>query len=233
MRPEVYWLTSRLVGAQLDQRINIRKPPTAVGLRWADERIKERIWELRRQLQPLSTTALVKRRKTWRDLVEADTYALLRRACGRWARLPDVRADGMTSFPKHIQDNAEQFLKMRHNKRFPTAAYSDEARINYLARGMAGVLSDKRAMTGIERLRNMKHDNTGPWWDSAAQRCRCWRCELEHTDATSRWFQQSYEDGLRVFMEFARTTKVPLEWRERIKAYRAASATASGVSERK
>jgi hypothetical protein len=46
----------------------------------------------------------------------------------------------------------------------------------YLARGMAGVMADVSPMTGIERLRNMKHRRGGPFWSQREQRCGCWRC---------------------------------------------------------
>lgn len=95
---------------------------------------------------------------------------------------------GTTPFPRHIARNAAAFLSMKKNARFPKSNYSDDARVNYLARGMAGVMCGKSPMTGIEKLRNMKHDKNGPLWTrregnrelpEIEQHCDCWRCNIQ------------------------------------------------------
>jgi hypothetical protein len=76
-------------------------------------------------------------------------------------------------------------------------------------------------MTGIERLRNMKHDRNGPLWATRQenyvlpepeQYCRCWRCSIQKTNAVSEKTHTWYENGLRLFMELAATVKVPERW---------------------
>jgi hypothetical protein len=94
--------------------------------------------------------------------------------------------------------------------------------MDYLARGMAGVLCGVSPMTGIERLRNMKHDRNGPLWvtregkralPEGEQRCGCWRCNIERSSNLTQFTSAGYENGLKVFMGLSATTKVPFEWR--------------------
>jgi len=61
--------------------------------------------------------------------------------------------------------------------------YADNSRLEYLARGMSGVLLGVSPMTAIERLRNMKHDASGPLFDEKTQKCKCWHCDLERQRA--------------------------------------------------
>src|SRR4029077_3646573 len=164
MSPVQFWLTTRKIAADLDKPLNLQRPPTPVELEWAEQERDGEVQGLERQLRPPSIDARAARRKIWVDLVRADSYSALRKVCGRWARLPDVRRRGMTPFPRHVAENAAQFLSMKNNKRFPRSDYGDDSRLEYLARGMAGVLCGVKAMTGIERLRNMKHDRNGPFW---------------------------------------------------------------------
>ena len=118
--------------------------------------------------------------------------------------------------------NAAAFLSMKKNARFPRSTYADDARVDYLARGMAGVLCGVSPMTGIERLRNMKHDLNGPLWvtregndalPKGERRCGCWRCNIERSSKLTQFTRAGYENGLRVFLEVSATTKVPIEWR--------------------
>ena len=221
MTPEHYWLTTRRLSAEMGNRVNLARPPLEMDRWWAEHECADEIRCLQRELDPPKLEAQARRRKIWDDLVGAQTYAALRKACGRWAQLPNVRRSGMTAFPDHIIQNAAQFLQMKQNKRFPRSTYSDDARIDYLARGMAGVLVGRSPMTGIERLRNMTHASGGPLWvrkqgdyvlPENEQHCGCWRCRNKNWDGITKLGRTWYENGLRVFIEIASTTKVPQEW---------------------
>jgi len=221
MTPEHYWLTTQRLTAKVGHPVNLSRPPSTMDRWWAERQKEEEIRSLRMELNPPGIEALDRRRKIWDDLVKADSFAALRKACGRWARLPDVRLAGTTSFPKHIMENAAQFLSLKRNLRFPRSTYGDDSRIVYLARGMAGVLVGKSPMTGVERLRNMKHDRNGPLWvtregnrtlPEGEQRCGCWRCSIDNSNKVTQITQQWYENGLKLFMALALTTRVPSEW---------------------
>jgi hypothetical protein len=221
MTPQHYWLTTQRLTAEMGHPVNRARPPMKIDLWWAERQKEDEIRSLQRELNPLGIEASDRRRKVWDDLVEADTYAAVRKACGRWAQLSDVRRSGTTSFPRHIVRNAASFLSMKHNARFPRSTYGDDARVDYLARGMAGVMCSVSPMTGIERLRNMKHDRSGPLWvtnegdcllPEREQRCGCWRCNVERSSKFTQ-FHAAYENGLKVFMELSASTKVPMEWR--------------------
>jgi hypothetical protein len=127
----------------------------------------------------------------------------------------------MTAFPQHVVENAAQFLFMKRNRRFASSSYGDDARLEFLARGMAGVLCGVSPMTAIERLRNMKHQRGGPLWATkegdhvlpeAEQYCKCWRCSITRASKVTEVAQSLHENGLKVFMELASSTKVPSEW---------------------
>jgi len=221
MTPEHYWLTSRHLSAEMGNAVNLARPPLEVDRWWAEQERDNEIRCLERESHPPETKAQVSRRKVWDDLIKADTYAALRRVCGRWAQLPDVWRRGMTAFPDHVVQNAAQFLSMKRNKRFPRSTYSDDARIDYLARGMAGVLVGKSPLTGIERLRNMKHAPRGPLWvrrqgdyglPESEQHCGCWRCTAKNWNNVTQVSQTGYEAGLRCFIELAAKAKVPKQW---------------------
>jgi hypothetical protein len=221
MTPQHYWLTTQRLTAEMGHPVNLARPPINVDLWWAESQKENEIHSLQRELNPPGIEAADRRRKVWDDLVEAGTYAGVRKACGRWAQLSDVRRSGTTPFPRHIVRNAASFLSMKHNARFPRSTYGDDARVDYLARGMAGVMCGVSPMTGIERLRNMKHDRSGPLWVTSEgnrllpereQRCGCWRCNVERSAKLTQ-FYAAYESGLKVFMELSATTKVPSEWR--------------------
>lgn len=222
MSPEHYWLTTQRLAVEMGVPVNLGRPPKGTDRWWAERQKEDEIRSLRMELNPPGIEALDKRRKIWSDLVEADRCAALRKACGRWAQLSDVWKSGNTSFPRHVVQNAVAFISMKQNPRFPRSTYGDDARVEYLARGMAGVMSGVSPMTGIERLRNMKHDRSGPLWitredkhtlPDTEQYCGCWRCKVENSIKVTQFSRSGYENGLKVFMELAATTKVPIEWR--------------------
>jgi hypothetical protein len=151
---------------------------------WAELERSREISELRR-LRPKEIYALAERREIWNALVNAHTLAAVRQACQRWERLPDVRAKGFQCFPAHVLSNTRQFVLMKRNRRFPRSVYADDPRLEYLARGMAGVMVNVSPMTAIERLRNMKHKAAGSLWNEKKGHCDCWRCEYR------RWYELS------------------------------------------
>ena len=221
MTPEHYWLTTRRLAQEAGQRVNLAKPPNEMDRWWATRERDDEVYWLARSLVRFKPEAQLRRRKVWKDVVRATTYAALRKACGRWAQLPDVRRSGMTSFPMHILQHAAEFLALKRNRRFPRSKYSDDARIDHLARGMAGVFAGRSPMTGVERLRNMKHTSGGPLWTTRdgeyvlkpnEQYCACWRCRAKNYRAVTALAQVGYNNGLRCFIELSRTTKVPKEW---------------------
>jgi len=203
MSPEEYWRTQGQFTRELGEKVNLKRPLRMVDLWSAERNLKQEIFWLERTLDPPKVQAQVRRRKIWEDLVRANTYSALRKACGRWSRMPDVRAAGLTPFPSHVTANAAQFLFMKRNQRFPRSHYGDNSRIEYLARGMAGVLVGVSPMTAIERLRNMRHEHGGPLWDELENRCKCWRCSLGSSNELSKMTQSWYESALRRFIEVA------------------------------
>src|SRR5262249_34585179 len=181
----------------------------------------EEIRWLEQLLRPTRPRAEAVGKKIWNDLVSANTYADVRKACGRWSQLRSVRGAGLTPFPEHIRTNAAQFLAMKKNKRFPTSAYGDDSRIDFLARGMAGGMVSKSPLTAVERLRNFRHAPGGPFWTEKEgnrvlsreeQYCRCWRCGLDRGNKLSITMQAPFDDGIRAFMQVAAHTKAPKEW---------------------
>ena len=221
MTDEKYWLTTRRLSGALDKPLNLKRPLSDVDRWWAERERDAEIRSLEKELDPPELEDQVHRRKIWVELLRAKTYPPLRKACRAWAKLPDVRRSGMTAFPDHVLENAAQFLLMKENKRFPVSNYGDDGRIDYLSRGMAGVLVGRSAMTGIERLRNMKHAPGGPFWvtrqgeyvlQEKEQHCGCWRCRNNNWDTVARLSRTGYENGLRAFTEIAAQTKVPDEW---------------------
>lgn len=225
MSAEDYYLTTRKLTSEFDQRTNLEKPPISIDLEWADSQRKEEIIWLESLLKPARPKAEAAGKKIWSDLLRATTYAELRKACGRWSRLPAVRRAGLTPFPDHVRTNAAQFLAMKRNKRFPKSSYGDDSRIEYLARGMAGIMASRSPMTGIERLRNMKHSPGGPFWTEREenqllprdrQRCDCWRCNIKRGNELTKRLQAPFDDGFRVFMQIAAETKAPKEWKDRL-----------------
>ena len=164
---------------------------------WAELERQGEIADLERQLKPRKIHALAERRRIWKALVEARTESALKQACEQWNALADVRVAGMTPFPDHVETNAKECLRMKRDSRFPHSTYSDESRLEFLARGMAGVMVGVSPMTAEARLRNMKHTPGGPLWDAQQKICRCWRCEnaryAKYAEAVGRSFQESEE----------------------------------------
>jgi hypothetical protein len=221
MAPEHYWLTTKRLAAEMGNRVTLPRPPSEMDRIWAKQERDDEVRSLQRELNSPDIEAQERRRKIWDDLVKADSFAALRKACGRWTQLPDVRRAGTTSFPKHIMENAAQFLSLKRNLRFPRSTYGDDSRIEYLSRGMAGVLAGKSPMTGVERLRNMKHTRGGPFWvirqgdyllPENEQYCGCWRCRKDAWSNINKLTQTGYENGIRYFIELSATTKVPRDW---------------------
>jgi hypothetical protein len=152
------------------------------------------IAELEKWLKPREIHARSERRKTWEELIRARTVSTLKKACEDWKRwivlssrfhkkLPDGRIE-VFGFPgpDYVTAHAREFFRMKgKGTRFPRSSYSDESRLEYLARGMAGVLVGVSPQTAIERLRNMKHDRGGPLWSNQTGRCECWRCRLRQS----------------------------------------------------
>ena len=159
------------------------QPLSRADVEYAELQRQSEIAQLQRQLKPAQTQALAERRKNWEALVQARTLATLEEACGRWKGLGDVRALGFACFADHVLTNAQEFFRMKRNRRFPRSSYADESRLEYLARGMAGVMMEVSPMTAIERLRNIKHTAGAPLWDETEKCCGCWRCQLQRSHA--------------------------------------------------
>ena len=222
MSEDHYLLTTRRLSREMGEKINLVRPPTREDRWWAQQSRDQEIQWIEGILQPRAIQAQAERVKIWKDLMQVNTDSAIRKVCGRWAQLREVRG-AVTPFSEHIAQNAAKFLLMKRNKRFPRSSYGDDARLEYFARGMAGVMLGVSPMTAIERLRNMKHQPGGPMWQTRhgddalpdnEQYCACWRCSIERSNKIGRITHPRYENGLSVFMEIARTTKVPREWRD-------------------
>jgi hypothetical protein len=157
-------------------------------LAWAKEEKAREISSLKSSLEPEKAED---RRDVWRELMTARDLRALYRVCDRWVKLRYFNFNPTFAF--HLREHAEPFLSMKRNPRFPRgkSGKADNSRLEYLARGMAGVLAGLSPMTGIERLRNMKHDSSSPFWKEENQRCKCWRCE---NDLWDRHFDERSED---------------------------------------
>jgi len=198
-----YWRVQQQMTTEFVENVDLERVPTKDEIQFADRDLKEEIYGLERTLIPRKIQAQLERRKIWDDLVRANTHDAIDKACERWSQLLDVRASGSTPFPEHIRAYVGPFLAMKRNRRFPRSNYGDDARIDYLARGMAGVLVGVSPMTAIERLRNLKHAPGGSLWNTSEHRCRCWRCYLGRSNDMTKITQGSYENGLRMFIEIA------------------------------
>jgi hypothetical protein len=159
-----------------EQRQGKRLKPIETYLHFAENFIAERIATLE-QLKPRKIHARAERQSIWDALVRARTGEAVRQACEQWEHLADVRAAGMAIYPAHVISNADAYLELKRNPRFPRSSYADDSRLEYLARGMAGVMVGVSPLTAIERLRNMKHTTGGPLWNDSEKVCGCWRCE--------------------------------------------------------
>jgi len=179
---------------------------------WARGQRLDEIAELERYLDPKKIPEEAERRNLWKALWQAKNLSALQKACDQWANLRDVRAQGMSAFPNHILANAGEFLRMKADFRFPKSPSPavDESRLEYLARGMAGILSNLSPMTGIERLRNVKHTQGGQLWKKdidGREYCNCWRCEQKRTRSAYKLSAVGWWNGVALFMEIAETKK--------------------------
>jgi hypothetical protein len=156
-----------------------------VWTNWAEHMRAAEIANIR-SMKPREIHARAKRRDIWASLWHARTRPALRAACGRWSELEDVIGLGFGPFPEHVVANEKAFLSITSNPRFPTAPASDDSRMEFVARGMAGIMVGRSPMTGVERLRNMKHRRGGPLWSSEQRRCGCWRCVIAYVYAMER-----------------------------------------------
>lgn len=202
-----YWRVQQQMTSEFGETVDLEHAPTDVEIDFADMDLKEEIYWLERSSIPHKIHAQAQRREIWDNLIRARTHAGVRKVCEHWGKLSDVRASGLTPYPEHVRANAEQFLFMKRNRRFPRSNYGDDARIEYLARGMAGVLVGVSPMTAVERLRNLKHVPGGPLWNAAERRCGCWRCHVKSSNELGRRTQGWYENGLRKFIEIADNMK--------------------------
>ncbi len=219
MSPGEYWRATRRVEQRLaslsGKKVDLSLPTGElfqVQMEWAKQEQAREIFDLERALNPRKIQAEAERREIWKALIQARTHTALMKACEDWDRLPDVRAAGMQCFPAHVTANEKQLFFMKRNNRFPRSDYGDNSRLDYLARGMAGVMVGLSPMTAIERLRNMKHESGGPFWKEREHfaegkfieaRCDCWRCGLEKGRALNQMAATWQSNGLRLFMEIA------------------------------
>jgi hypothetical protein len=157
------------------------KPGDRAGLfewrAWAEAQRQAEIGNIR-SMKPRQIQARAQRRQIWESLWRAKSRPAIRAACERWSRLADVRAQGFSPFPAHVLEHERAFLSMTANKRFPTSPAADGSRMEYISRGMAGLMVGRSPMTGIERLRNLKHAPGGALWSTQDSRCACWRCVI-------------------------------------------------------
>ena len=151
--------------------------------KFAEAERKSEITSLERGLKPRQIPAITERRKIWDALIHAHTVSAIEDACDKWSHLTDVRSLGFACFTDHILANATKFFQIKQDPRFPLSAYADETRLEHLARGMAGVMVGVSPVTANERLRNMKHEKGGPFWNKAEEYCGCWRCRLRRSHA--------------------------------------------------
>lgn len=169
--------------AKTHERVSARKEWVERERRWLKEWAEldrqGAIVALEWQLKPRKIHALAERRKIWDAFIQARTVAAVQDACEQWKSLRDVQLAAMTCFADHVLVNVKEFLRMKRNRRIPRSSYADESRLEYLARGMAGVIVGVSPMTAIERLRNLKHGPGGPLWSEAHKHCECWRCEKQ------------------------------------------------------
>ena len=173
---------------------------------WAQKQKESEIHELERYLNPSKIPVEAERRDLWEALWRAQTLPVLKKICERWASLPDVRAQGLVVFPNYVLANAGEFLRMKRDGRFPKSDSHavDESRLEYLARGMSGILAHVSPMTGIERLRNMKHAQGGPLWKTDRDGrgyCNCWRCGLVRSQPAYKLSAEAWWNGMALFME--------------------------------
>jgi hypothetical protein len=198
----------RISGERRAGQDNLDEVDASVKRNWAAGQKQNEIAELERYLNPSKIPLDAERRELWKALWRAKTISALKKICNQWASLRDVRAQGLVTFPNHVLANAGEFLRMKQERRFPKSDSPavDEARLEYLSRGMAGIMADVSPMTGIERLRNMKHTQGGPLWKKAPdgrEYCNCWRCGLDRSRPAYKVSAEAWWNGMALFMEVA------------------------------
>lgn len=119
--------------------------------------------------------------RLWEALKRTSSAAEVRRICRRSARWLKWEWSGEingrrwyqaapSACPKALYDHAEEFCQAKQDDRCPASnrASSDDRRIEYYARVMAGLSLSKpiAPATAVDLLRKMKH----------TRRCACWRC---------------------------------------------------------
>jgi hypothetical protein len=168
------------------------------NLAWAEKEQQKEVAWLKSSLQPRQIEKAAEGRKIWNGLVAAQALPALKETCDSWARLRNLRSGSSSYFPAdfHILANTDQFFSMKRNVRFPRSDSASDSRLEFLARGMAGVLADVSPMTAIERLRNMKHASGGPLWSATANHCDCWRCGLERSNRVYETLEKAYKEEL-------------------------------------
>ncbi len=182
-----------------------------VHRQWASREKEEEIAELERYLHPRKIVAEAEHKEIWNSLWRAKRLSALKKACEVWAGLPDVRRDWRWGgYPKYVLDYGKKFfLKTKwRDPRFPKSdtVRLDESRIEYLARGMAGIQAGVSPTTGIERLRNMSHSTGGPLWrkeGGGREYCGCWRCGIKLSTPAHRWGVEAWWNGVALFMKLA------------------------------
>jgi hypothetical protein len=163
---------------------------------FAEHERNAQIAALERWLKPKETPARTARRESWEVLAkpEASTKAI-GQACNEWKSLPLVRASGMAVFADHVEANMNEFQRMKLEPRYP-GPNADESRLEYLVRGMSGLMVGASPMTAIQLLRLMKHDASGSFWSENDKHCRCWRCGLERSRRMWRTLRSSLGEGI-------------------------------------
>lgn len=178
-------------GAELDELFyeSQWKYRQLIGL--AESERESRVKWLEGQLrldQPAQLSLKKRSEEVWRSLWHARTAQGVRAACKEWQSL----LDSPSRYPSHILEFEAEFRQMKRDARFPRSGYADDSRIDYLSRGIAGLMvhPSRSPITVIQRLRTMKHTEGGPLWNGALNHCECWRHSLARLDG-------SLEKGLR------------------------------------
>jgi len=117
----------------------------------------------------------------WDALVRARTPGAVREVCRRWEKWLHP-GSGLQPYPQRLAEHATEFLKIMKDKRFPRSLRpsSDKKRLDYFARGMAGIDTGVSPITAIDRLRKMKH----------RRECDCWRCNWKRMEEFVRFISR-------------------------------------------
>jgi hypothetical protein len=134
-----------------------------------------------RKILTVQHQAIAAEPQLWKALKRARSAAEVRRICRqskywlKWEFKGEINGRRWycrvpSACPKALYDYAEEFCRAKQSERYPRSddrPSSDDKRIEYLARVMAG-LSLVRPIapaTAVDLLRKMKHES----------RCPCWR----------------------------------------------------------